>query len=107
MLHRPQPSFRLPRRDPGQVRLQVHPQRGGILTRWSLTGSLLTYLPYEDVRPIFGVLSRRSGAPVELVLPVAGIPDPWWRFWTHMVDVMPEDHLVVLLDPRHPGARRG
>lgn len=86
------------RRRPGQIRLHISPQRGGALTRWRLTGSLVTAIPYRELRHVIGKLSLWSGSPIELVLPVAEAPDGWRESWRVAIDHVPDHHLEVSFD---------
>ena len=83
------------RRSPGQIRLHITPQRGGALTRWRLTGSLVTAIPYRELRHVFGKLSLWSGSPIEIVLPAGNAPDTWRDSWETAIERVPEPHLEV------------
>jgi len=96
------------RRRAGQIQLRISPQRGGILTRWRLTGSLVTTIPYRELRYVFGKLSLWSGSPIELVLPAVDAPDSWRASWGCAIDRVPEPHLEVRFEfPRKARHRRG
>lgn len=96
------------KRRPGQIRLHITPQRGGALTRWRLTGSLVTAIPYRELRHVFGKLSLWSGSPIELVLPAGDASDTWRDSWESAIDRVPELHLEVRFElPKLRCRRRG
>lgn len=95
------------KRRPGQIRLHISPQRGGALTRWRLTGSLVTAVPSRELRHVFGKLSLWSGSPIELVLPAGSAPDTWRDFWSLAIDRVPEPHLEVRFELPKIRCRRG
>ena len=100
--------FKRQKRRPGQIRLHITPQRGGSLTRWRLTGSLVTAIPSRELRHEFGKLSLWSGSPIELVLPAGDAPDCWRDSWELAIDRVPEPHLEVRFElPKLRGCRRG
>ncbi len=96
-----------PKRRPGQIRLHIAPQRGGALTRWRLTGSLVTAIPFRELRHVFGKLSLWSGSPIELVWPAAHAPDNWRDSWETAIDRVPEHHLEVRFELPKSRCRRG
>lgn len=96
------------RRRPGQIRLQITPQRGGSLTRWRLTGSLVTAVPSRELRHVLGKLSRWSGSPIELVFPAGEAPECWRDSWELAIESVPEPHLEVSFElPKLLRGRRG
>jgi len=95
------------KRRPGQIRLHITPQRGGALTRWRLTGSLVTAVPCRELRHVFGKLSLWSGSPIELVLPAGDAPDTWRDSWETAIDRVPEPHLEVRFELSKLRCRRG
>lgn len=86
------------RRYPGQIRLHLQPQRGGLLTRWRLTGSLVTAVPLRELRHVLGKLSLWSGCPIELVLPAGATPGRWWDSWENAIGRLPTSHVEVRFD---------
>ena len=79
----------------GQFHLRMDPVHGGAFTRWRLTGSVVTAIPYRQMRQLIESLSLWSGWPVELVLPADITTAHWFEWWTHIVDTIPEHALHV------------
>lgn len=77
------------------LRLHLRPSEDGLFTRMRLSGSVVTSVPPEELGQWIQQLSRWSGAPVELALPVDSGTAAWFDCWTSAISELPADRLQI------------
>jgi len=86
----------------GQFQMQLSPLCGGSFTRLRVCGALPTALPARELARLTARLALWSGWPVQLALPVEGVTDAWFDFWTDAATRVPAHRLELrfTLTPR-------
>jgi hypothetical protein len=75
--------------------LHVTPLHDASSSRLRLCGAVATAAPERTLRRWLLQLSRWSGCPVELVLPVDAGTAAWFESWTDAVSELPAHHLQI------------
>jgi hypothetical protein len=77
------------------IRLHLRPSEDGLFTRMRLSGLVVTSVPARELEQWIQQLSRWSGGPVELVLPVDAGTAAWFDYWTSAISELPADRLQI------------
>lgn len=87
-----------------KLSLRLRPQ-GPAFSRLSLSGSVPTTPPPQDMRLFLHLLALWQGSPVDVVLS-ADAPVSWVQAWTDALCAVPERHLSVRFVLERAGEER-